>query len=238
MKPTAFRIIVCLLLLHSLVSGESADVVALKTFIPTPAFRSGPISVTATNLEPRSSAPRATFWVPTCTTNLAAGRPVSASNTNLAPSLLTKITDGEKSSSENSCVEVGFRKQWVKIDLEQDAEIFAVLVWHCYSEHSIFFDVVAQVSPDPDFQREVTTIFNNDTDNTLGLGIGKDQHYHETHEGKLMDAKGVKGRYVRLCSNGSARDLSNYYMEVEVFGRPLPQSESTSGSATNAPSQK
>jgi len=139
----------------------------------------------------------------------------------LASSILAKITDGEKSSWEDSCVEVGFRKQWIKIDLSQDAEIFAVLVWHCYSEHSIFFDVVVQISTDPDFQKEVTTIFNNDTDNTLGLGVGKDQNYYETHEGKLMDAKGTKGRYVRLCSNGSARDLSNYYMEVEVFGRPI-----------------
>ena len=177
--------------------------------------------------------------VPVGTTNLALGKQVSASNTNLNLSLLGKKTDGEKSYWDDSCVKVGIEKQWVQIDLGMDAEIFAVLVWHCYAQDSIFFDVVVQISTDPDFQKEVTTIFNNDTDNTLGLGVGKDQNYYETHEGKLMDAKGTKGRYVRLYSNGSARDLSNYYLEVEVFGRPLLQKKSVTGDIdTNSPSKK
>jgi hypothetical protein len=33
---------------------------------------------------------------------------------------------------------------------------------------------------------------------SLGLGAGKDLNYIETYQGKLIDAKGVKGRYVRL----------------------------------------
>ena len=49
----------------------------------------------------------------------------------------------------------------------------------------------------------VTTIFNNDFHNELGLGAGKDLNYIETYQGKLIDAKGVKGRYVRLYSNGN-----------------------------------
>ena len=36
-----------------------------------------------------------------------------------------------------------------------------------------------------------------------GLGIGKDREYFETNEGKLVDAKGIKARYVRLYSKGS-----------------------------------
>lgn len=208
------------------ISNTAAEsMVPLKTKIPAPAFHSGPVTVTATNLDARMREPRPAFMVPVGTTNLAAGKPVSASNTNLNSSGLAKITDGEKSPYEDSCVDVGFRKQWVKIDLSQDAEIFAVLVWHCHYQDSIFFDVVVQISTDADFQKEVTTIFNNDSDNTLGLGAGKDQNYYETNDGKLIDAKGVKGRYVRLFSNGSARDLSNYYMEVEVFGRSIKDSE-------------
>ena len=54
----------------------------------------------------------------------------------------------------------------------------------------------------------------------LGLGAGKDKNYVETSEGKLIDAKGVVGRYVRCYSNGnSANDLNNY-IEVEVYGTP------------------
>ena len=41
------------------------------------------------------------------------------------------------------------------------------------------------------------------------------------HEGKLIDAKGVEARYVRLVSNGSDKTPANHYIEVEVFGRPL-----------------
>ena len=49
----------------------------------------------------------------------------------------------------------------------------------------------------------MTTIFNTDAANELGLGAGKDLPYIETYQGKLIDAKGVKGRYVRLYSKGN-----------------------------------
>ena len=67
----------------------------------------------------------------------------------------------------------------------------------------------------------MTTVFNNDRDNSLGLGAGTDLHYTETNEGKLIDSKGVHGRYVRLYSNGNTSDDLNHYTEVEVYGRPV-----------------
>ena len=70
------------------------------------------------------------------------------------------------------------------------------------------------------FSKDVTTIFDNDGGNELGLGAGKDQDYIESYQGKLIDAKGVKGRYVRLYSNGNTTDKLNHYIEVEVFGKP------------------
>ena len=45
--------------------------------------------------------------------------------------------------------------------------------------------------------------------------------YVETNEGKLIDAKGAKGRYVRLYSMGNNSNDQNHYLEVEVFGRPV-----------------
>jgi hypothetical protein len=77
-----------------------------------------------------------------------------------------------------------------------------------------------QISEDADFKTGVTTIFNNDAGNELGLGAGKDYAYVETYEGRLMDAKGVKGRYVRLYSKGNTTNKLNHYIEVEVFGKP------------------
>ena len=75
-----------------------------------------------------------------------------------------------------------------------------------------------QVASDRDFIN-AQTIFNNDHDNSSGLGVGEDMHYTETAEGNLIDAKGVRGRYVRLYSNGNSSNDSNHYIEVEVFGR-------------------
>jgi hypothetical protein len=49
---------------------------------------------------------------------------------------------------------------------------------------------------------------------------GTDHPYIETNLGKLIDAKGTKGRYVRLYSNGNTTDKLNHYIEVEVFGKP------------------
>jgi hypothetical protein len=79
---------------------------------------------------------------------------------------------------------------------------------------------VVQISDDPKFASGVTTIYNNDSANELGLGAGKDRPYIETYQGKLIDAKGAKGRYVRLYSNGNTTNKLNHYIEVEVFGKP------------------
>jgi len=108
----------------------------------------------------------------------------------------------------------------VQIDLEKDADIYAVIIWHFHSQQRVYFDVVVQVSDDPTFSKDVTTIFNNDGGNELGLGAGKDQDYIESYQGKLIDAKSVKGRYVRLYSKGNTTNKLNHYTEVEVFGKP------------------
>ena len=37
----------------------------------------------------------------------------------------------------------------------------------------------------------------------------------------LIDPKGIKGRYVRLYSNGNTANDLNHYVEVEVYGTPV-----------------
>ena len=44
----------------------------------------------------------------------------------------------------------------------------------------VYHDVIVQVADDPDFIENVRTIFNNDSDNTSGLGVGTDREYFET----------------------------------------------------------
>jgi hypothetical protein len=108
----------------------------------------------------------------------------------------------------------------VQIDLKEANEIYAIVVWHYHQQARVYHDVVVRVADDADFISNVQTVFNNDNDNSAKLGVGQDRPYLETYEGKLIDAKGVKGRYVRLYSNGNTANEQNHYIEVEVYGKP------------------
>ena len=126
---------------------------------------------------------------------------------------LDLITDGDKEGDEGSWVELAPGKQWVQLDLGKAADIYAIIVWHFHSQERAYRDVVVQVSDDPAFSQGVTTIYDNSA-------AGKDRPYIENYQGKLIDAKGVKGRYVRLHSNGNTTNKMNHYIEVEVWGKP------------------
>jgi hypothetical protein len=194
--------------------------VALKTDLPKPLFVGTPVPIKLANLESARTGKRPDFMVPAGTVNLAKGKKVTASDSDPVIGTLDLITDGDKEGDEGSWVELGPGKQWVQMDLEKEANIYAVMVWHFHSQARVYFDVVVQVSDDPKFEKGVTTIFNADAANELGLGAGKDLAYIETYEGKLIDAKGVKGRYLRLYSKGNTTNKLNHYIEVEVFGKP------------------
>jgi len=86
--------------------------------------------------------------------------------------------------------------------------------------NTVYHDVVVQTADDPDMIRHVVTLFNNDIANDHGLGAGNDYQYIETAQGKLVDGKGTKARYVRLYSNGSTLNGGNDYQEVEVWALP------------------
>jgi hypothetical protein len=196
------------------------DQVPLKTDLPKPLFVGTPVPINVPNLEPSQKGKRPDFLVPAGTVNLAKGKKVTASDSDPVIGTLDLVTDGDKEGDEGSWVELGPGKQWVQIDLEKEADLSAVLVWHFHSQARVYFDVVVQVSDDPTFSKDVKTIFNADNVNDLGLGAGTDRPYIETYEGKLIDAKGVKGRYVRLYSKGNTTNKLNHYIEVEVWGKP------------------
>jgi hypothetical protein len=195
------------------------DKVPLKTQLPRPLFVGTPVPLNVPNLEPPLKGKRPDFMVPAGSVNLAKGKKVTASDDNPVVGTLDLVTDGDKAGDEGSWVELGPGKQWVQIDLGKSANIYALLLWHFHSQARVYRDVVAQVSDDPNFKSGVTTIFNNDFKGELGLGAGKDMNYVETYQGKLIDAKGAKGRYVRLYSNGNTTNKLNDYIEVEVWGK-------------------
>jgi hypothetical protein len=133
---------------------------------------------------------------------------------------IEQITDGDKSGAEGSYVELGPGVQHVTIDLGAPHEVYAVLFWHFHRTARAYLDVVVQLADDAAFTKNVRTVFNNDHDDSAGMGAGSDMNYVETSEGKLVDAKGAVARYVRLYSNGNNANELNHYVEAEVFGRP------------------
>jgi hypothetical protein len=194
----------------------------------------------------RQSGP---FLVPRGTKLLS--RNVNVTSSDMLPIIgeLAMITDGDKQEDPH-CFEdparvvalVGLMGtpglQWVQLDLVQPHALHAILVWHYYGwreageasiRQRVYEDVVVQVSNDPAFHKDVKTVFNNDHDNSSGLGKGKDDPYFETSEGRWINPKGAKGRYVRLYSRGYKElwrgtllgvepDVNNY-IEVEVYGK-------------------
>jgi hypothetical protein len=194
--------------------------VALDIELPKPMFVGTPQPTDVPNLEPPLGKDRPAFYAPEGTKNVAFGKPVTSSDEEPIVGEIEMITDGDKEAADGSYVELGPFRQHVTIDLGNEYEIYAIVLWHYHKQACVYFDVVVQVSNDPDFITDVTTLFNNDIDNSSGLGIGSDMHYVETNEGKLINARGVQARYVRLYSNGNNTNDFNHYIEVEVYGRP------------------
>ena len=195
--------------------------VPLEIKLPKPMFVGTPGNLQVPNLEKPLGAPRPPFLAPEGTKNVASKKQVSSSDEQPIIGELTMVTDGDKEASDGSYVELGPFVQHVTIDLKAKHNIYAILVWHYHKQPRVYFDVVLQVADDPDFVSNVKTVFNNDHDNTAGLGVGKEMNYVETSEGKLIDAKGVQGRYIRLYSRGNNSNDLNNYVEVEVYGTPV-----------------
>ncbi len=189
----------------------------LKVDYPKPLFAGTPRPISLANLEPAGTK-RADIMVGPDTKLLSKGKKVTSSDSLPVIGELSFITDGDKTGIDGAYVELGPNTQWVQVDLGGSARVDAVAVWHFHSQARVYHDVVIQISDDPEFKKGVRTIFNNDDDNSSKLGKGSDKSYVETNHGRVLDAKGATGRYVRLYSNGNTSDELNHYCEVEVFG--------------------
>lgn len=200
-----------------------AKLVPLAVKLPKPLFEGTPKNIKpAATLEKYDERPRPDFLVPEGCTNLALGKKVTASDPEPIIGEIKQITDGDKEGSDGCYVEFAPGKQWVQVDLGAPSILYAVLVWHYHAQGRVYHDVVVQTADDADFIENVQTIYNNDFDNSSGLGLGKDLEYIEDSRGRLIDAKGVKARYIRFYSRGNTSNDMNHYVEVEAHGKPAP----------------
>lgn len=194
--------------------GEKA---AIVIEFPPPFLIGTPVQVNLPHLE-AAGTPAPVIMAPKGTTNLAKGKEVTSSDDFPIIGDLEYATDGDKESEEGYFVELAPGLQWIQIDLEKTAAIYGVSMWHFHTQKRAYNDVVVQISDDADFKKGVTTIYNNDHDNSSGLGKGSDKAYLEVNKGKLIDARGTKGQYVRLYSAGNTSNEMNHVVEIEVFG--------------------
>jgi hypothetical protein len=191
----------------------------LHTGIPPELIEGTPKPIKVPRLEPApTKVPE--FLVPADTVLLSKGRKVTSSDDNPIIGTLDLITDGDKDAGDGYYVELLDGRQWVQIDLEKSAAIHAIWLWHFHSQWRAYHDVIVQIADDPEFKTGVTTVFNNDYDNTAKLGKATDNPYADTRFGRIVDGKGTKGRYVRLYSNGNTSNEMSHYIEVEVSGIP------------------
>ncbi len=202
------------------VKAQTAGLEPIPLVLPKPMFEGTPENLRVPNLEKPLGKPRPPFLAPAGTVNVALNKPVANSGPDPTVGDIEMLTDGDKAGGDGSYVELAPGLQKVTIDLGAKNTIYAIVVWHFHKQARVYNDVIVQVADDPDFITNVRTLFNNDHDNTAGMGIGKDLNYIETAEGKLIDAKGVEARYVRLISNGNNVNALNHYVEVEVYGKP------------------
>lgn len=213
------KLIVCVLSALAAASyGGSPGGRPLDPGFPSEVIEGTPKPVNLPNLESKPiKAPE--FLVPEGCVLLSKGKKVTSSDANPIIGSLDLVTDGDKDGGEGCSVELLDGKQWVQIDLEKSAVVNAIWIWHYHSDKvRAYHDVIVQISDDPEFKAGVTTVFNNDYDNSSNLGKGSDNPYIESRFGKVVDGKSTKGRYIRLYSKGNSSSEMSHYTEVEVYG--------------------
>jgi hypothetical protein len=198
---------------------QANDRVPLEIEFPPPLTMGTPVPVNAPNLEPLDAEQkRPPVMIPASAKNVALNKTVTSSDEWPIIGELEYVTDGIKEGDEGNYVELGPGLQWVQIDLGKPHAIYAIAAWRFFSQDRAYHDVIVQVCSDPAFETGVVTLFNNDHDNSSGLGVGKDKAFIETNRGRIIPVDGAVAQYVRLYSSGNTANQMNHYIEVEVFG--------------------
>ena len=173
----------------------------------------------------REEVRRADFMVPKGLRNLAQGRPVTSSMTE-EPIIgeLSQLTDGIRRSGEFDFVEFDADPQWAQVDLGATHTLHGIVIWHYYKNPVIYNDVIVQIADDLEFSSNVRTVFNNDHDNSSGLGQGSDTAFFARWWGEIVDLRGpakegTPARCIRVWTNGACGGEPTRLVEIQAFGK-------------------
>lgn len=221
-RATALLIASCIAVL-SASAVRAADAGATEPLIlklPEPTLKGTPEDLpSGPNIDPPSDKPRDPLRVPKGVTNVAAGKSVTSS---VKPFFgeLSQVTDGNKEAFDSDAVEMKKGSQWVQVDLGGEYAVYAIVMWHDHRYIQSMRDVILQVSDDPQFESGVVTVYNNDSDDSSGRGVGTDREYFEMKFGRAVPVKGLKCRYIRGYTKGSNQSSLNCWQEIEVYALP------------------
>jgi len=204
-------------------SATAEDMAPIAIELPEPFFGGTPLDYWGPNLEEEDFKDREPFLAPAGTAVVSRGKAVTSSFEDPLVGKLSQFTDGDKDYAKSSLIELGAGVQWMQVDLEAEHNIYAVLLWKFHEGKRVYFDLIVQASNDPEFKEGVTTLYNNDHDNSAGMGVGEQMEYLESNKGRLIDAKGVKARYVRVYGQGNTANDKNHFVELEVWGKPAAE---------------
>ena len=186
--------------------------------LPEKCYQGTPRNVANTTADKPTDKLRAPIYLPKGAKVVSKGAKVTASDEYPIVGTLSLVTDGIKDGTEGNWVELGPGTQWVQIDLGKPTTMYGVLLWHFHGESRVYRDVVVQTSNDANFV-SASTIYNNDQDNSSGLGAGKQREFYDTYQGQWIGfSKPQKARYIRFYSRGNTSDPQNQYIEAEVWG--------------------
>jgi hypothetical protein len=199
--------------------GEpDAEWVDLKIDLPQPLFVGTPRDLVTPNLESTPLENPPPVQVPVEARNVAQGKLVTSDVPEPGFEQFDLVTDGNMDGGFDQVLELPEGPHFVQVDLESSCKIYAIGIWHYHAEARVYYDVIIQISDDPEFRSGVHTLFNNDHDNSSGMGVGEQREYIETAKGKVIPVEGVSGRFIRSYSNGNTSNDRNHLIELAVFG--------------------
>lgn len=167
---------------------------------------------------------------PPALTNVAQGKNVSihgpTSGADRPASWLTDgITDSgkyveiSKDTEQNST-----DPSYAQIDLGASYDIAKVKFWNYWDDGRTLIGLVILASEKGTFaEDDRTVIFNSDTENFFGFGVGTDASYKSVSAGLSVE-KAARGRYVRVMNSGhdggtpGQKKQGGHYTEIKVYG--------------------